>query len=118
MLIGVLLLVIIPSVMQLYTLLSTLCAILILFVWGLMVCAYLSYRKKRPDLHQNSKYKMPAGIVLSYACLVFFGFALVALLFEEDTRVGMYIAPFWFIWLVIAFKYRDHIHAYFRKRFN
>lgn len=118
MLIGVLLLVIIPSVMQLYTLLSTLCAILILFVWGLMVCSYISYRKKRPDLHIKSNYKMPAGIILSYACLVFFGFALVALLFEEDTRIGMYIAPFWFLWLVIAFKYRDQIHAYFRNHFN
>ncbi|TCM68681.1 D-serine/D-alanine/glycine:proton symporter (AAT family) [Acinetobacter calcoaceticus] len=118
MLIGVLLLVIIPSVMQLYTLLSTLCAILILFVWSLMLFSYLAYRKKRPDLHQKSIYKMPAGIILSYACLMFFGFALIALLFEEDTRIGMYIAPFWFLWLIFAYKYRDHIHAYFRKRFN
>ena len=117
-LIGVLLLIVIPSVMELYTLLSTICAVLIVFVWALMVLSYIKYRNDRPDLHIKSKYKMPAGILLSYLCLCFFSFVLVALLFEEDTRMGMYIALIWFVWLAITFKQRKRINQFFWDRFG
>ncbi len=76
---GAALLIFIPDVMTLFTMLSTLSAILLIFIWSLIVLAYIFYRKKRPDLHQKSIYKMPAGILMSYSCLLFFGFVLIAI---------------------------------------
>ena len=112
---GAVLLIFIPNVMKLFTLLSTLSAILLIFIWSLIMLAYLAYRKKRPDLHQKSIYKMPAGISLSYACLAFFAFVLIAICLMPDTRVGFYIAPIWFIWLMVAYRYREKITTFFSK---
>ncbi len=43
-----------------------------MFIWSMILCCYLAYRKKRPQLHQQSIYKMPLGIVMSWLCLAFF----------------------------------------------
>lgn len=109
---GAVLLIFIPNVMALFTMLSTLSAIFLIFIWSLIILAYLSYRKKRPDLHQTSIYKMPAGNLLSYLCLAFFGFALIAICLKEDTRMGLYLAPIWFIWLAIAYRYKEKINQF------
>ncbi|WP_228201690.1 amino acid permease [Acinetobacter baumannii] len=113
---GAALLIFIPDVMTLFTMLSTLSAILLIFIWSLIVLAYIFYRKKRPDLHQKSIYKMPAGILMSYGCLLFFGFVLIAIFLKEDTRIGLYLAPFWFVWLAIAYQYRDQINSIFSSK--
>lgn len=113
---GAALLIFIPDVMTLFTMLSTLSAILLIFIWSLIVLAYIFYRKKRPDLHQKSIYKMPAGILMSYSCLLFFGFVLIAIFLKQDTRIGLYLAPFWFVWLAIAYQYRDQINSIFSSK--
>ena len=110
MVMGALLLFLVPSVMTLFTLLSTLAAILLLFIWTIILLSYLVYRKKRPELHQASVYKMPLGRFMSYACLTFFAFILIILWFKEDTRIGLMIAPVWFIWLIFAYRYREKIN--------
>lgn len=107
---GTLLLFIVPSIMSLFTLLSTLAAILLLFIWSIILLSYLKYRKTRHDLHQKSIYKMPMGIAMSYACLSFLAFILIILWFKEDTRIGLLIAPFWFLWLTIAYKNRTKLN--------
>ncbi|MEQ1144105.1 amino acid permease [Acinetobacter soli] len=109
---GAVLLIFIPNVMTLFTLLSTLSAILLIFIWSLIMLAYLSYRKKRPDLHKKSIYKMPAGKLLSWSCLAFFGFVLIAICMKQDTRVGLYLAPIWFVWLMIAYRFKDRINTF------
>lgn len=113
---GAILLFIMPSVMTIFTLLSTLSAILLIFIWGVIVLSYLAYRKKRPDLHQKSIYKMPAGVLMSYGCLGFFFFVLCILSLQADTRIGLFIAPIWFIWLAIAYKKKDAINLAFMFR--
>lgn len=115
---GAVLLIFIPNVMTLFTLLSTLSAILLIFIWSLIILAYLAYRKKRPDLHLSSIYKMPAGKVLSWMCLIFFGFVLIAICLKQDTRVGLYLAPFWFAWLAIAYFYQDKMNDYISKKWS
>lgn len=106
MCIGAALLFIIPSVMGVFTLLSTLSAILLIFIWSTILISWLAYHKRHPEYHQNSPYRMPGGTVMAWCCLAFFLMMLGALSLKEDTRVGLMVAPLWFIWLVIAWRYR------------
>lgn len=42
----------IPNVMTVFTLVTTVSAILFMFVWTIILCSYLVYRKRRPALHK------------------------------------------------------------------
>ncbi len=96
---GVVLIYLIPDVMTAFTLVTTVSAICFMFVWSLIMFSYIAYRKSRPALHQASKYKMPGGVFMCWACLAFFVFVLVLLTFQEDTRMALYVTPIWFILL-------------------
>jgi len=89
-----------------FTLVTTLAAILFMFVWSLILFAYMAYRKKRPELHALSAYKMPGGVFMCWACLVFFGFVLVLLALEADTRKALIASPVWFAILGVAYAFR------------
>ncbi len=54
------------------------------------------YRKKRPQLHEKSIYKMPLGKVMCWVCMAFFVFVLVLLTLEDDTREALMVTPLWF----------------------
>ena len=99
MLIGTLLLFLVPDVMTLFTVVSTLAAILVIYSWAMILIAYLVYRKRRPDLHQRSTFKMPAGIAMSWLTLLFFLFSLVVMVFDADTLTALCTMPLWFILL-------------------
>lgn len=99
MLICTLLLFLVPNVMTLFTVVSTLAAILVIYSWAMIVIAYLVYRKRRPDLHQRSTFKMPAGIAMSWLTLLFFLFSLVVMVFDTDTLTALCAMPLWFILL-------------------
>lgn len=99
MLSGTLLLFLVPNVMTLFTVVSTLAAILVIYSWGMILVAYLVYRKRCPQLHQRSTFKMPAGIVMSWLTLLFFLFSLVVMVFDPDTLSALCAMPLWFILL-------------------
>ncbi len=96
MLSGTLLLFLVPNFMTLFTIVSTLAAILVIYSWGMILVAYLVYRKKRQDLHETPVFKMPAGIVMSWISLVFFAFSVVIMVFAPDTLAALCTMPFWF----------------------
>lgn len=96
-----------PDVMAAFTMVTTISAILFMFVWTIILCSYLAYRRKRPDLHAKSIYKMPMGKFMCWVCMAFFAFVLVLLTMEDDTRQALMITPLWFIilgagWLYIG----------------
>lgn len=91
------------NIMHAFTLVTTMSTILFIFVWGLIVCAYIAYRLKKPRLHAQSTYKMPGGLWMCGLCLVFLVSLLVALAFREDTRQALMYSPIWFILLAIAY---------------
>ncbi|RWR01968.1 amino acid permease [[Pantoea] beijingensis] len=99
---GVALIYLIPNVMTVFTLVTTVSAILFMFVWTIILCSYLAYRKKSPELHRNSTYKMPLGKFMCWACMAFFVFVIVLLTLEEDTRLALMVTPVWFIILAIG----------------
>lgn len=102
---GTVLIYLIPNIVTVFTMVTTVSAILFLFVWSIILCSYLVYRKQRPQLHARSIYKMPLGIIMSWLCLAFFLFVLVLLSFEQDTRQAMMVTPLWFILLAISWRY-------------
>ncbi|AKC32553.1 D-serine_D-alanine_glycine transporter [Candidatus Pantoea carbekii] len=104
MFIGVTLLFITPTVMAVFTLLSTLSSIMLIFIWSMILISWLSYYKQGKCISHNLNYKLPGGKVMAWSGLIFFSFMLVALAFQQDTRNGLLIAPLWFIWLTILWK--------------
>lgn len=100
---GVVLIYLIPNVMTVFTLVTTVSAILFMFVWTIILCSYLVYRKQRPHLHAKSIYKMPLGIFMCWVCMAFFGFVLVLLTLQEDTRQALIVTPLWFVVLGICY---------------
>nr|WP_314264969.1 D-serine/D-alanine/glycine transporter [uncultured Moellerella sp.] len=101
---GVVLIYFIPDVMHVFTLVTTVSAILFMFIWSMIICSYLAFRKKRPHLHQASHYKMPAGIFMSWVCLIFFFAVLILLTLQEDTRQALIATPLWFVLLFIGYQ--------------
>ncbi|PLV58888.1 amino acid transporter [Erwinia sp. B116] len=99
MFIGTLLLFLVPNVMTLFTVVSTLAAILVIYTWAMILIAYLVYRRRNPQAHQRSTFKMPAGITMSWLTLLFFLFSLVVMVFDPDTLLGLVAMPFWFVLL-------------------
>ncbi len=91
------------SVMEAFTMTTTLASLLFIFVWSMILFAYIAYRKRRPRLHAQSSYKMPGGVAMCFVVLAFFAFVLWALSQKEDTLFGLFLTPIWFA--VLGFAY-------------
>lgn len=103
LLLGAALIYLVPNLMTAFTLVTTLSAVLFMFVWSLILCAYMAYRRKRPQQHAESAYKMPGGVVMCWACLAFFAFVLVLLCLQSDTRAALLASPVWFALLGVGY---------------
>lgn len=103
---GVVLIYLIPDVMTAFTLVTTVSAILIMFVWSMILWAYLNYRRRCPESHAKSTYPMPAGIAMSITCLLFFAGILLVLTLQNDTRTALMATPLWFITLGLCYRFR------------
>ncbi len=65
------------SVIEAFTLVTTISALLFMFVWSIILASYLRYRKLRPDLHEASKFKMPGGgVPMVWVVYAFFAFVI------------------------------------------
>lgn len=100
---GSVLIFLIPDMMMVFTLVTTVSAILFMFVWSIILCSYLVYRKQHPSLHQKSTYKMPAGRLMCWICMAFFAFVLVLVALREDTRQALIATPLWFMVLGLSY---------------
>ncbi|RGE40098.1 D-serine/D-alanine/glycine transporter [Comamonas testosteroni] len=100
---GAFLMWVIPDLVEAFTLVTTVSAILFMFVWSLILLSYISYRRQRAALHEQSKYKMPGGIAMCVLCLAFFAGILVLLTFQPDTRQALMVTPLWFALLGIGY---------------
>ena len=104
---GVVLIYLVPNVMEAFTIVTTISAILFMFIWSMILISYIAYRRKRADLHEQSDFKMPGGILMCFVCLVFFAFVIVLLTFEADTCQALIATPIWFVILGISYYFRS-----------
>jgi len=107
LLIGVALIYLIPNVMTVFTMVTTVSAILFMFVWSIILFSWLVWRKKYPQRHAESRFKMPLGRLMCWVCLAFFVFVIVLLTLQEDTRQALMVTPLWFILLGIGWWMRS-----------
>ncbi|MDR7341858.1 D-serine/D-alanine/glycine transporter [Pantoea alhagi] len=107
LLVGVALIYLIPNVMTVFTMVTTVSAILFMFVWSIILCSYLAYRKKYPQRHQQSQFKMPLGKLMCWVCMAFFVFVIVLLTLQEDTRQALMVTPLWFAMLGLGWWLRS-----------
>ncbi|MFH4294717.1 amino acid transporter, partial [Acinetobacter baumannii] len=70
---------IVPNVMTAFRIISALTSILCIFTFMLIVLSYIYYRKKSPELHIQSKYKMPGGLFMAWMTMLFLVFTIVIL---------------------------------------
>ena len=103
LLLGAMLVYLIPNLVTAFTLVTTLSAVLFMFVWSLILCAYIAYRRERPEQHAASAFKMPGGVLMCYVCLAFFAFVIVLLTLQADTRQALLASPVWFLILAIGY---------------
>src|SRR5471032_2457272 len=108
---GVVLIYLIPNVMTVFTLVTTVSAILFMFVWTIILCSYLAYRKQHPQRHRQSAFKMPLGKPMCWVCLAFFALVLVLLTLQPDTRQALLVTPLWFIILAAGWLLRGKTAA-------
>jgi D-serine/D-alanine/glycine transporter len=82
---------------------TTVSAVCFMFVWSIILASYLVYRKRRPELHAASPFKMPGGIPMVWVVFAFFGFLVWALTTQPDTLTALLVTPIWFAILGIAY---------------
>jgi len=100
---GVVLLYAGQSIIEAFTIVTTISALLFIFIWSIILASYLQYRRKRPDLHEKSTFKMPGGRAAVVMVFAFFAFILWALAQEPDTAVALKVTPVWFVFLGIVY---------------
>jgi D-serine/D-alanine/glycine transporter len=95
------------SVMGAFVVVTSLGSVIIIATWSMIMYTYLVYRRRRPHLHEASAFKMPFSRVMPYVVLTFFALMLVALAMDAETRMGLYVAPIWFVALAVAWRYNS-----------
>ncbi len=101
----------VPNLMTAFVLVTSLAAILFIFVWSLILLSYITYRRKRPHLHARSSFKMPGGIIMCALCLVFFAFVMVLLTFQPNTLKALLVSPLWFILLGLGYWWKTRTRS-------
>lgn len=100
---GVVLLYAGTSIIEAFTIVTTISALLFIFIWSIILASYLQYRRKRPDLHKQSTFKLPGGRASVVMVFAFFAFILWALAQEPDTAIALKVTPVWFVFLGIVY---------------
>src|SRR5690606_38914149 len=94
----------VPNTMEAFTLASSLCVILFISIWSIILACYIRYRKQQPQKHAASTLKMPGGVWISYVVLAFLLFALIILGLHPDTLQALMISPLWLILLAVTYR--------------
>ncbi|MCL7999041.1 amino acid permease [Brucella sp. 21LCYQ03] len=100
---GVVLLYAGDSIIEVFTLVTTISALLFIFIWSIILASYIQYRRKRPDLHEKSTFKLPGGRASVAMVFAFFAFILWALAQEQDTAAALKVTPIWFVFLGVVY---------------
>lgn len=101
--IGSAVVIVVPNVMTAFTIVTSVSTILFIFVWSIILISYMVYYKKRPEMHAQSIFKMPGGVLTAWITLLFFMFVLVLLAFDGETLKALLVTPLWFAILGFAY---------------
>lgn len=85
-----------------FDMVTTVSAVCFVFVWSIILASYIAFRRRRPHLHEASKFKMPGGVAMVWVVFAFFAFVIWTLTTQPDTLVALLVTPVWFILLGAA----------------
>ena len=102
----------IPDIMVIFTLVSTISAVMVIVTWSLILLSYFAYRRSNPEAHVRSTFKLPGGKFTAGISLAFLMFVLCLLALEPDTRTALYVMPLWYIGLLLAYRYNAKATVY------
>ena len=91
------------GVFVLITSISTFCFI---FIWVVIVLCHLRYRKSEAYGEGAHRFPMPLYPLMNYVIIGFFGFVVITLAFNAETRVALFFTPAWFGLLWCFYKLR------------
>ncbi|RMX07901.1 amino acid permease [Corticibacter populi] len=91
------------SIIEAFTVVTTISALLFIFVWSIILASYVQYRRKRPELHAQSTFKLPGGLFSVALVFLFFAFVLWAMSQRPDTAIALAVTPLWFVMLAVAY---------------
>lgn len=92
------------SVMQAFTIITSVSSVLFLVIWTLILVCYMVYLRRDPEAHKNSVYPMPGAKFMPQVVLVFFAAIIVALTQDPDTSKALAVTPIWFVILFIMWR--------------
>ena len=102
MLIGVFLNYEVPA--HVFTWVTSIVLIGTLWPWGIIMAAHLGYRRAvREGRVPAASFRMPGAPVVNWVVIAFLLFVTAALWLQPDTRVALYVAPFWFGLLAVSY---------------
>ena len=102
MLIGVFLNYEVPK--QVFTWVTSIVLIGTLWPWGIIMAAHLGYRRAvREGRVAAASFRMPGAPVVNWLVIAFLLFVTAMLALQPDTRVALYVAPFWFGLLAVSY---------------
>jgi amino acid transporter, AAT family len=108
LLLGVLLNYIVPA--KVFTWVTSIATFGAIWTWGIILLSQISYRRSlNSEEVKLLKYRVPLYPLSSYVSLAFLAFVIVVMAFNADTRIALYIGPFWIVFLV-AFYYMKGFH--------
>lgn len=94
------------SLLSAFTFVASIASTFHIFTWGMIVVSYIVYRRKQPASHASSHYRLPFAAVTPWIVLVFFVFMIGVLLYGDDTRISILLAPLWYVLLGVAWSLR------------
>ena len=104
MLIGVVLNYLVPQ--KAFAWVTSISLVGTLWTWGIIMVAHYRYRLAvRAGRVPASSFRMPGAPLANWLVLAFLLLVAVMLWFDADNRVALYVAPFWFAGLGVAYAF-------------
>ncbi|MDQ0029944.1 amino acid permease [Arthrobacter bambusae] len=92
------------SIIWVFTLVATACAVFGILIRSTVTVSYIRYRRIRPEWHARSRFKMPFSVAMPRVLIVFDIFVISALLVAEDTRPAVFAVAVWLLILAVAWQ--------------
>lgn len=96
------------SVIEGFRIVASVSALLFIFVWSMILIAYLVHQHRHPEARAASIFPMPCSRWAPYMVLVFFAVTLYALTLDQATLLALMSMPGWFAVLAAGFYIKTH----------
>jgi AAT family amino acid transporter len=104
LLVGVVINYLVPE--KAFAYITSVSTIAALWTWGIIALAHRGFRREVAAGRETlpARFRMPGYPVANWFVILFMGMVAVLLLFDADTRIAWYVAPFWVAAVLIGWR--------------